>query len=188
MDTWELLTHPVRLRVVHAMSGGRTLTTSQLCARMPDISKATVYRQVGLLAEGGVLEIDGEQRVRGAVERRYRLRGELALIDAETAASATLEDHRRVFATAMAALIAEFNVFLDREHDGSIAESVGYRQHALWLSREELADMISELRRTIVARMANEPTPERAQYLLSPILFPLEEPAARAEQGPGVTP
>ncbi|MEU4549253.1 hypothetical protein [Nonomuraea dietziae] len=40
--------------------------------------------------------------------------------------------------------------------------------------------MISELRRTIVARMANEPTPERAQYLLSPILFPLEEPAADA--------
>ena len=31
--------HPVRLRIVHAMRG-RTLTTAQLCARLPDVSKA----------------------------------------------------------------------------------------------------------------------------------------------------
>jgi hypothetical protein len=31
MDTVELLLHPVRLRIVHAMSGGRVLTTAALC-------------------------------------------------------------------------------------------------------------------------------------------------------------
>ncbi|GAA4229115.1 DNA-binding transcriptional ArsR family regulator [Streptosporangium album] len=73
MDTLELFAHPVRLRIVHAMSGGRILTTSQLCARMPEVTKATMYRHVGLLADAGILAVDGEQRVRGAVERRYRL-------------------------------------------------------------------------------------------------------------------
>jgi DNA-binding transcriptional ArsR family regulator len=175
MDALELLAHPVRLRIVHAMRGGRTLTTSQLCARMPDVSNATMYRHVGLLADGGVLEVEGEQRVRGAVERRYRLRQERAVIDADMVASLSLEDHRRGFAAAMAALLAEFNAYLGRDHADPVADSVGYRQHALWLSQDELTEMISELRSAIVPRMQNGPAPDRAQYLLCPILFPIEE-------------
>jgi hypothetical protein len=41
--------------------------------------------------------------------------------------------------------------------------------------------MISELRSAIVPRLANRPTPDRAQYLLSPILFPIEEPSTAPE-------
>jgi DNA-binding transcriptional ArsR family regulator len=178
VDTLELLVQPVRLRIVHAMSGGRTLTTSELCARMPDVSKATMYRHVALLADGGILAVDGEQRVRGAVERRYRLRREQAVIDDATAASASRDDHRRAFAVAMAALIAEFNAYLDREHADPAADRVGYRQHALWLSRDELAGLISGLRAAIAVPLDNEPAPGSAQYLVSPILFPIGEPDA----------
>ncbi|MEV6871554.1 helix-turn-helix domain-containing protein [Amycolatopsis sp. NPDC051128] len=46
MNTVDLLLHPVRLRIVQALSGGRELTTTQLCAGLPDVSKVTVYRQV----------------------------------------------------------------------------------------------------------------------------------------------
>ncbi|WP_033262484.1 helix-turn-helix domain-containing protein [Amycolatopsis vancoresmycina] len=177
MDSLNLLVHPVRLRIVHAMAGGRTRTTSELCERLPDVSKATVYRHVGVLADGGILEIEGEQRVHGAVERRYRLRRERVVVDEATAASVPKEDHRRVFATAMAALIAEFNAYLDREDADPAADLVGYRQHALWLSRAELAEMIGELREVIVRRMGHEPTADRVRYLLSPIQFPAAGPA-----------
>jgi DNA-binding transcriptional ArsR family regulator len=183
MDTVDLLLHPVRLRIVHAMAGDRRLTTSQLCALLPDVSKATVYRHVGLLADGGLLEVDGEQRVRGAVERRYRLHRARAVIDAETAASVSVEDHRRVFAVAMATLLAEFGAYLDRDDADPAADLVGYRQHALWLSREELAEMIDEMRRVIVPRMGNEPSPDRTRHLISPILFPAEGSPPSAEDG-----
>jgi DNA-binding transcriptional ArsR family regulator len=176
MDAVDLLLHPVRLRLVHAMSGGRTLTTSQLCDLLPDVSKATVYRHVGLLADGGLLEVAGEHRMRGAVERRYRLRPARAVIDAETAASVSAEDHRRVFAVAMATLLAEYNAYLDRDGADPAADLVGYRQHAIWLSPDERAEMIEEMRGVIVARMRNEPSPDRTRHLLSPILFPAEEP------------
>ncbi|HEX9334590.1 MAG TPA: helix-turn-helix domain-containing protein, partial [Pseudonocardiaceae bacterium] len=56
------------------MHGGRTRTTSDLCARLPDVPKTTVYRHVALLAGAGLLEVVDEQRVHGAVERHYRLR------------------------------------------------------------------------------------------------------------------
>jgi DNA-binding transcriptional ArsR family regulator len=174
VDTWELLVHPVRLRIVHAMSGGRILTTTQLRTRLPDVPKATLYRQVALLADGGILELDGEQRVHGIVERRYRLNRAKSVIDPEAAASATTDDHRRTFAVAMAALIAEFNTYLDRDQADPAADLVGYRQHTLWLSRPELLDLMDDLRAAIVPRLGNEPTPDRTQHLLSPIIFPIE--------------
>lgn len=176
VDTLELLAHPVRLRIVHAMRGGRALTTTQLCARIPDASKAMVYRHVDLLAASGILEIAGERRVRGAVERRYRLRHDRVIVDTDAVAALSPDDHRRVFATSMAVLVAEFNAYLDRDNPDPVADLVGYRQHAVWLSRGELEEMIGELRRVILPRLANQPTPDRTQHLLSPILFPIEHP------------
>ncbi|MFE1519493.1 helix-turn-helix domain-containing protein [[Kitasatospora] papulosa] len=69
------------------MRGDRELTTADLCDRIRDVSKATVYRHVDLLAAGGVLEVALERRVRGAVERRYRLRHDRAGIDTDTVIS-----------------------------------------------------------------------------------------------------
>jgi len=180
MDTVELLLHPVRLRIVHAMSGGRTLTTSQLLARMPDVSKATMYRQVGLLADGGILVVDGEQRVGGAVERRYRLSQPRLLITADAVAAASLEDYRRAFAVAMAALLGEFNAYLDRGHADPGADAVGFLQHALWLSLDERTELIGEMRKAIAPRLGNTPAPGRRHYLLSPILFPIGDPPSQA--------
>ncbi|MCC9307959.1 helix-turn-helix domain-containing protein [Kitasatospora sp. RB6PN24] len=176
MDSLELLAHPIRLRIVHAMGGGRLLTTAELCARIPEASKATVYRHIDLLVAGGIMEVAEERRVRGAVERHYRLRQDRALIGPEAVRSATTEDHRRAFATAMTALLAEFNAYLDRPQADPVADQVGYRQHALWLSPVELDELIGEMRAAIAPRLANRPSPERAQYLLSPIHFPLDTP------------
>lgn len=176
VDTLDLLLHPVRLRIVHAMSGAHTRTTSDLCAGLPDVPKTTVYRHVGLLAEAGVLEVVDEQRVHGAVERHYRLRREQAGIDADMAASMSLDEHRHGFAAAMAALHAEFNAYLDRDGADPTADSVGYRQGTVWLSPGELAEMIDELRDVLASRAGNEPAPDRSPHLLSMILFPTGEP------------
>lgn len=51
--------------------------------------------------------------------------------NAADAATATVEDHRRVFVTAMAVLLAEFDAYLDRETADPATDLVGYRQHAL---------------------------------------------------------
>ncbi|SHF88480.1 helix-turn-helix domain-containing protein [Streptoalloteichus hindustanus] len=175
MESLELLAHPVRLRIVHAMRGGRSLTTAELCARVPDASKAMVYRHVDLLVAGGVLEVAEERRVRGAVERRYRLRQDLAVVDAETLERLSRDDYRRGFAAALAVLVAEFDAYLAREDADPTADLVGFRQHAVWLSRDELLEMIGEMRDAIAPRLNNPATPNRRRYLLSPVLFPVEE-------------
>lgn len=176
MDIFELLASPVRLRIVHAMRGGRRLTTSELCARLPDTSKAMVYRHVELLTSAGILKVAQEQRVRGAVERHYQLCQDQAAVSTDAIAAMSPDDHRRVFATAMAVLMAEFNAYLGRNDADPVRDLVGYRQHSVWLSPTELEEMISELRQVLLPRLANQPSPERGQYLLSPIQFPIEPP------------
>lgn len=81
----------------------------------------------------------------------------------------------------MAVLVAEFNAYLDRDTTDPVADLVGYRQHAVWLSRDELEEMIVALRRVILPLLANQPAPDRAQYLLSPIFFPVEQAAVDDE-------
>ncbi|ACU74940.1 regulatory protein ArsR [Catenulispora acidiphila DSM 44928] len=189
VDTLTLLLHPVRLRIVHAMAGDRTRTTAELCEQLADVPKTTVYRHVGLLADGGVLDVVDEQRVHGAVERRYRMRGTRARIGAEEAAGMSVEDHRRAFAAAVAALLASFSGYLDGADADPAADSVGYRQIPLWLNPAELAEMIEELQAGIVARAGNQPTPDRGLYLLSPIFFPIEKAEDRTpDRNPATDP
>jgi hypothetical protein len=175
MRTADILFHPVRLRIVLALIGGRTLTTGELCARLPDISKATVYRQVAILVENDFLEVESERRARGAVERTYRLHRDRAVLSDDEIAALTTEDHRRGFATSLAALLAEFNAYLDRDGADPLADSVGYRQIPLWLSPAEVAELRDEIVGTVRVWLENGPAPERRRYLFSPIFFPVGE-------------
>ncbi|MBN9328304.1 MAG: ArsR family transcriptional regulator [Cellulomonas sp. 73-145] len=174
MNATEVLLHPVRLRIVAALSGVSELTTRQLCERISAVSRVTVYRQLALLLDAGYIEVAGEARVRGAVERRYRLLPERPRIGADLAADMTVEDHRRGFAAAMAVLIAEFNAYLDGADADPVADQVGYRQAVLWLSPTELAELLGEMVDVLRGSMANEPAPDRRPYVLSPVLFPHE--------------
>jgi DNA-binding transcriptional ArsR family regulator len=174
VDQLDLLLHPIRLRIVHALSGDRVRTTSDLCRQLPDVPKTSLYRHVGLLAEGGILEVVDEQRVHGAVERHYRLRGGGAVIDRETALAMTLDDHRRGFTGAMASLLAEFNAYLDRDGADPPADAVGYKQGVLWLDDAEAVELAEEIVAALRRRAANGPGDGRRPRLLSLIAFPTE--------------
>ena len=176
VDLLDLLVHPVRLRIVFAMSGGQTRTTSDLCAQLPDVPKTSVYRHVALLADTGVLEVADEQRVHGAVERHYRLRGERAAIGADVAAAMSLDDHRHAFAAGMAAVLAEFNAYLDRPGADPVADQVGYRQGVLWLGPDERTKLLDGLRSLLREVVDNQPTPERSPHLVTAIFFPATPP------------
>ncbi|MEV4222054.1 helix-turn-helix domain-containing protein [Nonomuraea sp. NPDC049725] len=181
MDTLELILHPIRLRIMWALSGGRVRTTSDLCESLPDVPRTTLYRHVGLLADAGLLEVAGEQRVRGMIERHYRLRHDALRVGPDTARAMSNDDHRHGFAVAVAALLAEFNAYLDRPGADPAADRVGYRQGTLWLSPEEMEDVAGELLAVLRARAGNGPAPGRRPHMISAIFFPAGQPD---EDGP----
>ncbi|WP_353987700.1 helix-turn-helix domain-containing protein [Ruicaihuangia caeni] len=155
MSATEVLSHPVRLRVVQALLGGRSLTTAELREELGDVAPATLYRQIAALAAGGVLAVVAEQQVRGATERTYALVEEAASVDAERARELSVDDHRRLFATFVAGLLADYDRYLDTGAErGDLdleRDLVGYRQRAMMLTDDELVAMLRELSE-VVAR------------------------------------
>lgn len=175
MNVTEVLLHPIRLRVIHALSASNELAITELCERMPEISKSTVYRHVAVLVDAGFLEVGGERRVRGAVERSYRLRRDRPTLDRDDASAMTLDEYRRSFAAAAITLLAEFNSYLDRPGANPTADAVSYRQGTIWATPEELTTLTKHLIALLAPTLANQATPGRRPYLLSPILFPTSD-------------
>lgn len=183
MASADLLLHPVRLRIVQALLGHRALTTGELATELPDVPPATLYRQVAVLAGAGVLEVVGERKVRGAVERTYRLVLEAASVGAEEAAAMDVEQHRRAFATFVAALLADFDRYLDGSGGAPdlVGDGVGYRQAALWLTDEEFGILLAELQAAVMSRMANRPAAGRRRRVLSTVLLPADPDGPRRD-------
>ncbi|MCI4062870.1 helix-turn-helix domain-containing protein [Micromonospora sp. R77] len=180
-DTAELLLHPVRLRIVQAFLGGRTLTTSELRAELPDVPTATLYRQVATLAGHDVLRLAGERRVRGAVERTYRLDEAAASVDPAAVARMTPEQHRRAFLTFVAGLLADFDRYLDAGGGDLARDLAGYRQNAFHATDAELAEFVTRLRALFAEYATLDPGPDRTRRLLTTVLLPARPPAEPAE-------
>jgi hypothetical protein len=175
----DLLLHPVRLRLLQAFLGDRTLTTADLRSELPDVPVASLYRHVAVLADAGVLAVVGERKVRGAAERSYRLDLAAASLGAGDAAAMTADDHRRAFTTFAAALMADFDRYLTRAApDGGspdlAGDRVGYRQAAVWLTDEEFDEMATDLAAVLTARMGNRPDGARRRRLVTTVHLPGE--------------
>ena len=180
MDVLRLIAHPVRLRILHALSGQSELTVSDLLRRLGDVPQASVYRHVTLLVDGGVLEVAGEVRVRGAVERHYRLSPTRATVGRERAEAMSLDEHRQAFMAGISALVAEFEAYLAGADARPVLDSVGYRQVTLHLAPAEVSALVGEVSAVLATFITNAPDPARRAYLLSPILFPIDESPAPA--------
>jgi hypothetical protein len=177
MARGELLLHPIRLRLLQAFLGDRSLTTADLRAELPDVPVATLYRHVSVLADAGVLAVVGERKVRGAAERSYRLDLAAASVDSEDAAAMTADEHRRAFTTFAASLMADFDRYVTRAApDGGsadlAADRVGYRQAAVWLTDEEFDEMAADLAAVLTARMGNRPDGARRRRLVTTVHLP----------------
>src|SRR5690348_5821986 len=109
----DLLMHPVRMRVVRALLGGRRRTTGQLREELPDVPVATLYRQIARLVDGEALEVVDEHRVRGAVERTYALREGVVDVGPEEAAQLSPDATRQALTAFLAAIGSGYERFLD---------------------------------------------------------------------------
>ena len=173
MSSADLLLHPLRLRIVQAFLGDRELTTGQLLAEIDGIPPATLYRQVATLAKAGVLVVVGERQVRGTVERTYALSVADAQISDEDLRAMKPEDHRRAFMAFLAGLLADVDRYIDGGDVDLEQDGAGYRTVGLWLTRDELAAMVTEIGAAVQARIGYGPGPGRARRMLSTVLIPV---------------
>lgn len=184
MTTADLLLHPARLRIVQAFLGDRALTTAQLRVELPDISPASLYRQVARLVDAGVLSVVAERRVRGTLERTYVMRAAAARISADEVAKMTPEEHRQAFLAFVAGLIGDAERYLARPHVDPMRDGASYNLVALWLDDAEFAEFLRDLYTVVQPRAANPPRTGRTRRVLATVLLPAGEPSPAPNSRP----
>jgi DNA-binding transcriptional ArsR family regulator len=177
----ELVLHPVRLQIIHALAGGHELTPHELRARLPAVPHATLYRHVNALTEGGILRIVRESPVRGAVERVYALAQPGIVLSPEDLAGATPEEHLAYFAAFLGTLLADFERHVRGPHPDFSRTGVAYRQSLLHLTDEEYLDLARGLTEQLERARANRPAPGRRLRRLSMVVIPEAEPRGEVE-------
>ena len=120
-----------------------------------------------------MLVVVGERRVRGTVERTYALSVADAQISDEELKSMTPEDHRRAFMAFLAGLLADFDRYIDAGDVDLEQDGAGYRTVGLWLDRDELMAMVTEIGAAVQARIGFGPGPGRTRRMLSTVLIPV---------------
>nr|WP_244871431.1 hypothetical protein [Catellatospora sp. IY07-71] len=152
----ELLAHPLRLRLLHAARRG-ALSIAEFRAAIPEAGKATLYRQILILTRAGLLEVASQRRVRGQLERSYRLRQAAEQTGADPRPGRGRLHHAVLLATAVAALVVEFETVSGREPRGTSAGAAS--STALTLSEQELQALRQMIDRLATAPDGPEDTP-----------------------------
>lgn len=168
----DLVLHPIRMRIVMALAG-REMTVQQLAEALVDVPTATLYRHLNRLSEAGVLEVAAERRIRGTLEKTYKLGSQGAFIDAEVFNRMSREDHLRSFTTFAATMLDDFSRYIN--HAESIdfaADGVGYQKFPLELSDEELVEVAKGINAAILPHMNNQPARGRKRRIFATVILP----------------
>jgi DNA-binding transcriptional ArsR family regulator len=138
--------HPVRLRIILALQGGR-LTTQEIRTRMPDVPQATLYRHISHLIQAGVVEVVGRTQVFGTVERTLALVEGQTLASPEEFAKLTPEEMTQYFSIFLGALLEIFSKYARIPDRDFGRDSVTFVTQTVNLTPEEARELRTEIHR-----------------------------------------
>ena len=168
----DLLLHPVRLRIVTELIN-QPLTPSQLALALPDIAQATLYRQINLLLEGAIIEVETENRVNGAVERTYRL--VQANLSVDDMRNVSQEEHKVYFNTFALSLMETFSRYIEQTPPDDIgSDGMSYNRAVLYLNDDERQQFQKAIMEIMMKFMSKSNTVDRKRFTLASIVIPDE--------------
>jgi len=172
----DLLLHPVRLRILTAISMQRA-TVKDLAQALPDIPQTTLYRHINALVEGGVLKIVEENPVRGTVERVYQMAGPPSL-SAEDLHGMSKQESEQAFTTFLSTLMSDAQRYLDRKPDGAainlLEDGVEVSKVQVFLDEREYREVVEQFERVLLAAAQKPPGPDRKRRILTYLFIPGE--------------
>ncbi len=138
-DAMEIILNPVRIRIIQELATKETFTAAELCEKIKDVPRTTLYRHISILLESNILYVVSEKKIRGSLERALALnRGELSKIN-------TLEKApQNIFAVLMNKY-ARFQNYLNGENPDPAKDKLFISNSVLMLNDHEFEQFLSEL-------------------------------------------
>jgi DNA-binding transcriptional ArsR family regulator len=174
-NLFDLLVHPIRLRIVTAMSNDQ-MTSKEIAEALPDIPQTTLYRHINALIEGGLLEIVEEIPQRGTVERVLGFKTQPSL-QPEDLIGLSKDKLKDTFTLIMYTLLNEALGTLDKFPEDQeidlLRAGFQFSECQLNLTDEEYNQMNQKILQIMVEAMNHKPAPERKRRIFSYMFIPL---------------
>lgn len=168
----ERLLHPVRIQILKMLATKQELTTLELADNLPDIPQASLYRHLRAMLQDGILEVSQERKVRGTIERSYRLKrnpfDEISARKDQFNKTELLD----LFTSFMIAELSNFADYLGTDEYPIERNHISFASNSLYLSDSELKDFVSALSAVMKNFSHIEPSPERRLHKFSFSILP----------------
>lgn len=138
-DINKLLLNPVRMRIIQELSLRPSITAAELCEKISDVPRTTIYRHIRILIENELLTVISEKKIRGSLERT------IALNTSKIAEQNTLENASQNAFGFLMRSYAKFHEYFRRESPDPEGDRIFLTNSVLMMSDEEYDRFLSEL-------------------------------------------
>lgn len=182
-DRARLLLHPVRMRVLIALSG-EELTTRQIGTILTDVPQASLYRAIAQLHEAGVIEVVEEVRRGGALERTYRTVPDSALITPREFTSVSAEEFLATVQTFSDIIVGTAARHVAAEPETWREHRFGLRHEDVWLTTEQREELAEDLRLVYEKHLTRDRAEGARPWALMVATIPDDLPAREEPDAP----
>lgn len=164
----EVILNPIRMRIIQELSIGQSITATELCERIGDVPRTTMYRHINILIENNILSVVSEKKIRGSLERT------IALNISEITRHNTIENGAQNAFGFLMSNYAKFHNYFSGENPDPEKDRIFLNNTALMMSDTEFEKFIIELR-ALILKYNFESSDKRKIRDISIISSPVEK-------------
>lgn len=147
MEMAEIVMNPVRQRIFQYFLLHETGTVKEIRKALSDVSSASLYRHIKILADSSILMVVCENRIRGTVENVYQLNKDAMTTEDETGNAVQMS---------LLSICAAFAKYFSGGNADPRKDMLLFTNCTLRLTDEEFSDFLSEINQIAIRYMKKE--------------------------------
>ena len=136
--------NPVRMRIIQEFAIRKSITATELCEKISDVPRTTMYRHINILLDNNILSVISEKKIRGSLERT------LALNIGEITKHNTLENASKSALAFLMNKYARFHNYFSGENPDPGKDKIFFNDTVLMMDDNEFDQFLSELRGLLI--------------------------------------
>lgn len=170
----DCITNPVRCKLLLEIYSQGQATAKHLADACNDIPQATLYRHLKKMLGDGILKVVEETQIRGTLEKTYAL-----AFDINDDFGKILEEnsgtlYMQVFMQYILGFAKQFQQYCKAPDINIKEDMTGFSLSPLYLSDEELTDLVKNISDIIKTAKDNEPKANRKLRTIGVIISPAD--------------
>lgn len=171
----DCITNAVKCRLLLEIYSQGKVTAKHLSDTYNDIPPATLYRHLKKMLSDGILKVVEETPIRGTVEKTYALASNINDNMETMLEKNSGELYMQYFMQYIMGFAKQFHQYCKSPNINIKEDMTGFSLSPLYLSDEELTDLVTNISQIIGAVKNNAPKPNRKLRTIGVIISPAEK-------------